>query len=232
MKTGSAPFLALLTLFSLQALGVERKSLEDVNVAAMAQETQKFSNHGGVHLAWWIPPEYWEASVSQNPDMPKKSREDFMKLLRKYSMLVVTQAETSPFGTFSFYDRAVIVKGMKIELWDGKDWSQLQPVEKIPDDLQTVLKVMAPILQGALGKLGENLQFFVLDDEVKGKRLISPYDASKFRVSLTAKSGESIAPFEFEMPLDSLFVPRTCPNGKPAQVSWVVCPWDGTALPK
>jgi hypothetical protein len=36
---------------------------------------------------------------------------------------------------------------------------------------------------------------------------------------------------KIEMPIDALFVQRMCPNGKPAHVSWVVCPWDGGKLP-
>jgi hypothetical protein len=95
-----------------------------------------------------------------------------------------------------------------------------------------MIKMMSPMLEASLGKMGKNLQFFVLDDEVGGKRLISPYDNSALRVSLTSKSGAAISPLVLEMPVDALFVPRTCPNGKPAHISWVVCPWDGTKLPE
>jgi hypothetical protein len=32
------------------------------------------------------------------------------------------------------------------------------------------------------------------------------------------------------MPLDSLFKPRFCPNGKKAHISWEFCPWSGKKL--
>ena len=74
--------------------------------------------------------------------------------------------------------------------------------------------------------------FFVLSDTDQGDRLLSPYGNSTLLVTLTNKKGEVLEPIRFEMPLDSLFVPRMCPNGKPAHVSWVVCPWDGSKLEK
>jgi hypothetical protein len=232
MKKVSVLACTLGLTLSLQALAVEHKNIADVNVAALTAETQKMSNNNGVHLVWWIPPEYWEASVTSSANVAEKERDAIIKALRGYSMLAVTQAEVAPLGNIVFYERDLIVKGMKIELADGKNITTLTPVEKVPDDLQMLLKMLAPVLQSALGKLGENLQFFVLDDEIKGERLVSPYGNAALKVALTNKSGTVLEPFVFQMPLDALFVPRMCPGGKPAHVSWVVCPWDGTALPK
>jgi hypothetical protein len=82
-----------------------------------------------------------------------------------------------------------------------------------------------------MGRLGENLNFFVYEDQNKDGRVISPYSPGALKVTLAHKDGAALDPFVFELPLDSLYVPRHCPNGKPAHVSWVVCPWDGTKLP-
>jgi hypothetical protein len=88
------------------------------------------------------------------------------------------------------------------------------------------------MLSATLGKLGESMYFVVLDDQVKGHRVISPLEKGALRVTLTHEGPEPLGTFEFETPLDSLYVPRMCPNGKPAHISWVVCPWDGTKLPQ
>jgi hypothetical protein len=49
--------------------------------------------------------------------------------------------------------------------------------------------------------------------------------------SLLAAATVAAAPtVVLETPLNSLFVPRTCPNGKPAHVSWKFCPWGGERL--
>jgi hypothetical protein len=232
MKSTTLVFLAASLTLSLDSQSVEPKQLKDVNSAALTAETQRVSNVNGIHLAWWIPPEFWEASVSQRPEIPASSRDAIIKTMRGYSMIAITQGESSPFGVITFYDRETIIKGAKIEVNAGKGWNAISPVEKVPEDLQQLIKVMSPMLESALGKLGQNLQFFVLDDEVKGERVLSPYEHTSLRVTLTEKGGNPVAPFLFEMPLDSLFVPRICPNGRPAHVSWVVCPWDGTKLPE
>jgi hypothetical protein len=232
MKSRSLIFLAATLALSLDTHSVEPKQMKDVNAAALTAETQKVSTVNGIHLAWWIPPEFWEASVSQRQDVPASSREAIVKSMRGYSMLAITQGESSPFGNITFYDRETIIKGAKIEVNAGKGWNTISPTEKVPEDLQQLIKVMSPMLEASLGKLGQNLQFFVLDDEVKGARLMSPYGHSSLRVTLTDKRGTPVTPFMFEMPLDALYVPRMCPNGRPAHVSWVVCPWDGSKLPE
>jgi hypothetical protein len=48
------------------------------------------------------------------------------------------------------------------------------------------------------------------------------------RVKLS--NADAVHMAELELPLDSLFVPRLCPNGKPAHVSWDYCPWSGKKL--
>jgi hypothetical protein len=232
MKNLLPIFVSLSLVWSLAAEGAELKKLEDINTAALTSETQKISTVDGVHLAWWIPPEFWEASLVKRSEIPAAGRESFMKALRGYSMMAITQGEVRPMGNIEFYEREAIIKGAKIELFDGKNWSRIEPVEKIPDDLEQLIKLLGPTLEAALGKLGQNLQIFVFDDEVAGKRLISPFGNSTMRVSLTNKNGNAVPPLVFEMPLDSLYVPRMCPNGKPAHISWVVCPWDGTKLPR
>jgi hypothetical protein len=138
----------------------------------------------------------------------------------------------TPFGSFQFYEREAISKGLKIELVNGKDRTTIQPLEKVPEELEVLLKVLSPILEAALGNMGKNLNFYVLSDRVKGDRLVSPYNNHTLSVTLAGKQGGVLGPASFEMPLDSLFVPRRCPNGKPAHVSWVVCPWDGSQLPQ
>jgi len=232
MKTMLAIFALWGLVSSLDAHSAERKKIADVNISALTTELQRNSNQDGVHLIWWIPREFWEVSLLQRPDLPPSAGEALLKMLGGYSMLAIAQGKISTLGEIEFYERDAIAKGAKLELFDGKTWTRIEPLDEIPDQLQTLIKVMSPMLEASLGKMGKNLQFFVLDDDIDGKRLISPYDNSALRVSLTNKSGAAISPLVLEMPVDALFVPRTCPNGKPAHVSWVVCPWDGTKLPQ
>jgi hypothetical protein len=232
MRLTPTLLVTFMGLVSLDALAVEPKNLKDVDVGAMTQDTQVMANAEGIHLVWWIPPEYWEASLLGDKDMSDSDRKAFLAVMKNYSMLAIAQADLSRLGTVNFYDRDTITKGMTIELSIGGNKRPVKPVEKVPDELAMLLKVMTPMLEGALGNTGKNLQFFVLNDQDKDGRIISPYVQSTLTVLLKERSGKAVEPVVIEMPVNSLFVPRMCPNGKPAHVSWVVCPWDGSKLPK
>jgi hypothetical protein len=232
MRLSSRLFLTLAAALALDAHALEHKDIKDVEISDLTRETQKTIHADGVHLVWWIPPEYWAASIKGDASIATEQRKALMDILEKYSMLAVVQAEVTPFGAFSFYERDMITKGLKIEIVNGKDRKTVTPLEKVPEDLELLLKVLSPILEAALGNMGKNLNFFVLADRVKGDRLLSPYGHDTLSVSLTSKQGTVLGPAAFEFPLDALYVPRQCPNGKPAHVSWVVCPWDGSKLPE
>lgn len=227
-------FLALGLVLPLcaNAGAIEKKQPKDVDISAMTNETQRTSYAGGVHLAWWIPAEYWEASLSRDPNVTDAARKQVLDTLRGYSMLAVVQAEVGALGNFTFYERDAVIKGLKLELSDGKDWASLVPLAEVPQKLAPLLKVLGPILSSAMGPMGQNMNFFVLDDHKKGGRLISPYEPGMLRITLTDNKGVKLEPLLIEFPLDSLYVPRRCPNGKPAHVSWMVCPWDGSKLPQ
>jgi hypothetical protein len=232
MNSFSRLALVLGVMFACTAqAALTRKDLKDVDVTALTGELQKTVPGEGIHMAWWIPTEFWGASVASDADMSQADKDELVRVMSKYSLLAVAQADVTRFGTIAFYERSVIVNGMKIELADGKKTRELQPIEDYPDELRMLLKIMTPMLESALGNTGKNLNFFVLSDESRDGRLISPYGNSTLIVTLTDKKGVVLEPIRFEMPLDSLYVPRMCPNGKPAHVSWTVCPWDGTKLP-
>lgn len=81
-----------------------------------------------------------------------------------------------------------------------------------------------------MGNLGSNMHFFVLADRnANDERIIDPYEVNALRIGLKKSDGERLN-VVLETPLNSLFVPRTCPNGKPAHVSWKFCPWGGERL--
>ena len=83
----------------------------------------------------------------------------------------------------------------------------------------------------AMGNLGENMHFFVLPDvDSAGARLVSPHEFGTVEVKLGGRDSSSPVQLSVELPLDALFVPRVCPNGKPAHVTWTHCPWGGSKL--
>lgn len=220
-------------LLTLGAHAIERKPLTEVDLNALTNETQVMGGDTrSLDLVWWIPLEFWEATFRQSGDLPPEQVDELLGVLQHSSVLAVVQADVSTFGAFRFYDKEKVMSGLRIEAFDASGKSEIiSHTEPSDPEVRLLLDQMRPVLAQAMGNLGENFYFFPLpatnDD---GERTPSPLESGRLRVTLQRDGGPSVV--EIELPIDALFVPRVCPNGKPAHVSWVYCPWSGKKLPK
>lgn len=222
--------ICLLTLTQF-AYAIERKPLTDVDVAALTTELQAMAGGGDtLDLIWWIPLEYWEASFRQDPQIPTAQADQILAVLKDYSILAVVQADISPFGAFSFFEKPAVTNSLKVEIVNANGQGEaISHTLPSSPDVRLLLDQMRPILAQAMGNMGENFYFFPLPAYAdNGQRILSPYGGEKLRVTLGRNEADSV--FEIDMPVDALFTPRVCPNGKPAHVSWVYCPWSGEKL--
>ena len=214
------------------ATAAERKAPQDINSVDLTNETQQLSNENRVlDLVWWIPVEFWEAVLAQDPSVTQAQVDDMMGVMRPYFLIVVVQADISPFGAFNFLEEPRIRRGLEVSYTDASGRrSALAVLPTTNNDFELLLQQLGPVLANAMGNLGQNFNFYAfsaVDDD--GNRIASPYDSGSINVRLNAREGSPTV-FSFEAPLDSLYVPRICPNGKPAHISWNYCPWDGTRL--
>ncbi len=225
--------LALLCALSLSAGAAERKSPTQINITEMTAETQKMSNDARrMDMAWWVPYEFWESVLMQDPAVTAEQAGLMLEVIQPYFVIAVVQADISPFGAFNFLDESKIRRGIDAEYVDENGGRRaLEVLDSTSNDFELLLLQIGPVLSSAMGKLGENFQFYSFSAvDKKGDRVASPYENGVVRISLDSRENEKPSVFAFEAPLDSLFVPRMCPNGKPAHVSWKVCPWDGSKL--
>jgi hypothetical protein len=222
-----------LTLLSISPLGAsERKALEAVSTDALSSEGQRVvSDADSLHFIWWIPVEFWEATFAQDASVPEADADEILRVLRPYSMLAVVQADISSLGAFRFFDRDRVANGLSIAYaaGGGAKPNRLMPLTDVDPDLEVIIGVLRPVLAAAMGNMGENFHFFVLSDDQGGKRVASPYEFGEMQVSLADGSTSGVRT-SIELPLDALFVPRQCPNGRPAHVTWSFCPWGGERL--
>lgn len=225
--------LAALLAASAVATAQQRMALDQVSLDAMAADTQ--ASPGGVDdthlaLAWWIPHEYWAAAFSREGGMSDAEREKVIATLRSYSLLAVVQADIRPLGAFRFYDLDAVAASLEITHESGGRRVRLEPLQEVAAEMKPLLGAIKPMLAGAMGNLGSNMHFFVLADrDADDRRVADPYLAGVLRIALRKGAGERVA-IAIETPVNSLFVPRICPNGKPAHVSWAFCPWGGERL--
>jgi len=229
--------LILIVLLGLSTFvhAADRKAITDVDMNALISDSQVVSGTNNTFdFIWWIPAEYWEAAFTQDSSVPQEQAQLFLGILRNYSVLAVLQADISMFGAFTFFDRERLMEGLAVE-YVGMDGKMLPiPIDEVSDpDLRLLLDQLKPVLAAAMGSMGENFYFFpVPDTDEDGQRLVSPYADGEIRVRLAAREKQAAAPvLTLELPLNALFVPRVCPNGKPAHISWSYCPWSGEKLP-
>jgi hypothetical protein len=228
-----ALLLIALSMVSAIAAAAERKPFDEVNTDALTRETQiTEGSDNALDLVWWLPVEFWQVALQSNPSLAQSQIDQVVDTLRPYSVIAVVQADISPFGAFHFFDEAKVASGLQIDYVREGGTAINLPIGTTSDpDLNLLLKQLAPILSAAMGEMGQNFYFFPLADQnADGERIVSPYETGQLRIDLTDREGMPRPAFEIEFPLDSLFVPRLCRNGKPAHISWKYCPWDGKKL--
>lgn len=224
----------MLVLVAADASALQRKPIQEVEKDAFIRDTQVApSGAGDDHLAlvWWVPYEFWQATAARDATTSEADKKAMLDALRPVSVLAVVQGDISPFGALRFYSKDEVERNMVIAVCDagGKE-QRVQPLQTIDPDLQILLGALKPALSAAVGNLGRNMHFFVLSDRVaEGARLFDPYRKGVIKVQLAKRNGKGMTA-EIETPLNPLFVPRKCPNGKDAHVSWDYCPWTGKRL--
>jgi hypothetical protein len=202
---------------------VERRKPQEIPANELLKETQVANSMPhSVDFVWWIPSEYWDSTSSASAS----------RVFRSVFIIAVVQADISPFGNFNFFSKPTIQRGLKVTYTDSNSNALvLKPTDKVSDNVSSFLMFIQPIITRTVGKFGENISFFVYNTlDSSGKRIASPYESGNLKISLSDKNGVQRSEKVIEFPLNSLFVPRICPNGKPAHISWKYCPWDGTRL--
>ena len=177
-------------------------------------------------LTWWLPYEWWATLMEEDS-------EEMLAQLKPYTVIAMVEADIGPLGSFTYYSERDVAKTLAVSFVDPDgNRTPLEIVDDVPSDLALLIAMMKPVISAAMGNMGESLHFFVLDDQTSmGSRIADPYGNGSLEVSFVDhkdRSWSTQTPF----PLNSLFIPRMCPNGKPAHVSWSYCPWTGTKLPE
>jgi len=215
------------------AYALEKKDINKVDTEQITEDTQASAPCGASHVnfVWWIPCEFWQATFANDKTTSESDKEKIIKVLKPYSLLAVCQADVSDFGAFRFYSKEEVQKSLDITLGDADGKLQrLIPLEEVDPDLDVLLGMFKPVLSAALGNMGQNFHFLVLKDyDSSDVRIIDPYRSGTIRFHLGKRSGEAIET-QIDLPLNSLYVPRLCPNGKQAHVTWKYCPWTGKKL--
>ena len=229
--------LLTLTLFGIWCpikAEIKRQSMSNVSLTALLNEVT-FNFDGGrptkLDFAMWIPNECLLATMEQNPDIADTYKTSKTHALKGVSMLAIMQVHEGSNGP-SFYKRDQILEGLTIFYVgeQGKPRRVHTASKTAVDERSELLENFASMLKQMMGLAGQNMQIFLLDDtSTSSERLINPYTEGNLTIILGNRSGEPVTA-QISFPLDSLHIPRKCPNGSDAHVSWKFCPWTGQPL--
>jgi hypothetical protein len=193
-----------------------------IDTDELIDEIQKSSdNEDRVNLIWWIPTEFWEASLGEESEEVQQ----IISVLDQYTVFAVVDGEIGAFGSVHYVPLKELKKDLTITDRHGDVFT---PVDDKDVDQETsmFLQIMRPVFTNMLGSLGENMHFVLFPKEnLEGKRLLNPYIEGEFVVKMLGES------YEWETPLGSLFAKKHCPvDDRTWNGTWKYCPVHGKEL--
>ncbi len=208
---------------------VERKPLSAIDIDRFTSELQVVvSDANSMTQVWWIPAEFWASAFTRtNPTLAEQA----MEKLGDYGILAVVQADITPLAAFVFHDRKNVASRMEVRFSSyASKPVKIEEAEELSDSVQMLLNVLTPMFANTMGELGKNMHLYVMDNRKDGNLIVDPYQQGKVQVSLAGTKTTPEKHLSIELPVDALYEPRYCPNGKPAHISWKYCPWSGKKL--
>ncbi len=229
------PHLILPLLAATSLFAIDRKPVAEVDVNAMTEETQIIVSPEPEHMTflWWIPHEFWAVSMMADPSQDAGTTQQVLDSLKGYAVLGVVQADIDDLGNFDFYPEAKVVSTLKVSYENAKgEKTTVAPSKNRSAELNNLLLTMRPVLAGAMGNMGQNLHLIVFDDvTANGSRLVDVYEEGQLQIEIQNNQSD-VMEVSLALPLDCLYIPRKCPNGRDAHVTWKFCPWSGEKLPE
>lgn len=197
-----------------------------VNINKLTEETQQLSeSNDKMRLVWWIPVEYWEAIFTQDQTISKLEADKMLSILEKYTMLAIIDGDISESGTISYVDRDETFNKLVVIDKNKNEYTPLLE-EEIDLDTKNMVAIMKPILGNMLGRLGENMHFFLFQKRDNPlEKIVDPKNKELFEVKVSEER------FVWKLPLGALLKPKLCPvDNQPLDGSWDYCPYHGSKL--
>ncbi len=180
-------------------------------------------------VCWWIPVEFWKASLSRDITISEEERCAFLRVLNDFSLLSIAQFDM--IDKYDYYSKSEIESNIVITVIDKNgNENRLFTMQNINSDFDKIIGMLQLVTGDVLGNFGNNAHFYVLNDKSKrDDRLLNPYNKGELRIQFGRRNGEIFEGI-IKTPINALFVPRICPNGEKAHISWKFCPWSGKPL--
>ena len=197
-----------------------------VSINKLTEETQQLSEApDNLKLVWWIPIEFWETVLQENKTMTDDQVNEILQVFQQYTLLATLNGTINDFGDITYVTREKNFKTLEIVDTHNKSFFPLKE-DTIDKKTLDVILFMKPVLANMLGKVGENMHFFLFQKKDNPlERIINPKKEGRFSVKF---DGEE---FHWQLPLPSLVKPKKCPvDNKLMNGTWKYCPHHGKEL--
>lgn len=198
-----------------------------LDLGAVIKECEKIQmTQDSMSISVWMPNEYWEASLKDNPRVSDEVSDKLLSLVSNYIMILVVDAhKTEIGGALGYAPLDVILKNTTLTLPSGQKLTPLEE-ETLPPESQKVFSYMKPVFAKMMGKLGENAHILLFSNKDKdGKTLLNSTDMGKMVID---ENGHTST---WRLPLGSLLPALTCPKcNEQFPGNYLYCPYDGTKL--
>jgi hypothetical protein len=157
-------------------------------------------------LAWWIPEEFWELSLANNPGVPPQTAQEIRSAFHDYQVFALLRASTGLQGLTGVATRADLLGNARLQIGD----QVISPIDsdKVPGGVQVMLGAMRPMLASTLGQLGQSMELVVYPAIVDQHRLLDPLKPGSFNFTLYDQT------FHWRLPLASLLPKKVDPKSK------------------
>lgn len=215
--------LAAAVLFALNCCVLAQ---EAVDINAFSQEIQKNSTRTGeMTTLLWFPDEYWQLALSQSPNASTAQAEEFMKVLRPYTVVAVIDGAVGTYGTVTYKSEADIRSRIQLVDNQGNTYAPYAD-DAVSAEAKGLLAIMKMGITNSMGPKGQNMYFFFFPAQGKaGQNIAQARQEGFFSVKLGDRD------FRWDLPLNSVLPSKVCPVcKKKLSGSYKFCPLDGAKL--
>ena len=116
--------IAAITVLSIStyAIAAERRHLINVDTDELTDDTQATAEGSGdSHFAivWWIPTEFWGATMSREATLTEFQKNYFLDTMSNISLLATIQADITEMAAFNYYLKEEVEEKMFITFTDA-----------------------------------------------------------------------------------------------------------------
>jgi hypothetical protein len=178
-----------------------------LDIQALIRETQKMSNSPTqLTLVWWLPEQFWQASLAHNPNITHAESDPILKTLRPYTMIVVVDGQVGAFGGITYRSEEAVRANVTVKDAKGQSYGPISE-DAIDPSMKNLIQMLKPIVANMAGPLGQNMQFLLFPAEAKdGQPLADPTREGMLDVTVAEMD------FKFRLPLGSVLPPKIDPN--------------------